>query len=197
MSFKSVICFCLFSFLQLNAQSVVKSPDGKLKVSVLVSNGMPLYNITYNDKIFLENSPLGLKTNVGDFTSGLSLKSDANQNKVDEKYELPNIKQREVHYEANEAIFSFTKENKPAFDVIFRVSNNNVAFQYKIHPQKDIISCVIEEEASGFILPQGTTTFLCPQSKPMTGYARSAPSYETTYSLDDAMGKNGLGEGYT
>lgn len=197
MNFKYIIFFCLFVFLNLNAQSVVKSPDGKLKVSVSISNGMPLYSITYNDKIFLENSPLGLKTNVGDFTTGLSLKSEPNQNKVDEKYELPNIKQREVHYEANEAVFSFTKENKPAIDIIFRVSNNNVAFKYKIHPQKDIISCVVEEEASGFLLSQGTTTFLCPQSKPMTGYARSAPSYETTYSLDDATGKNGIGEGYT
>lgn len=197
MSFKSVICFCLFSFLQLNAQSVVKSPDGKLKVSVLVSNGMPLYSITYNDKIFLENSPLGLKTNTGDFTAGLSLKSESNQNKIDEKYELSNIKQHNVHYEANEAVFSFTKESKPAIDIIFRVSNNNVAFKYKIHPQKDIISCVVGEEASGFLLPQGTTTFLCPQSKPMTGYARSAPSYETSYALDDATGKNGIGEGYT
>lgn len=197
MNFKYIIFFCLFGFLNLNAQSVVKSPDGKLKVSVSISNGMPLYSITYNDKIFLENSPLGLKTNVGDFTTGLSLKSEPNQNKVDEKYELPNIKQREVHYEANEAVFSFTKENRSAIDVIFRVSHNNVAFKYKIHPQKDIISCVVEEEASGFLLPQGTTTFLCPQSKPMTGYARSAPSYETTYSLDDATGKNGIGEGYT
>src|SRR3954468_9273786 len=127
MSFKSVICFCLFSFLQLNAQSVVKSPDGKLKVSVSISNGMPLYSITYNDKTFLGNSPLGLKTNTGDFTTGLSLKSESNQNKIDEKYELSNIKQHDVHYEANEAVFSFTKESKPAIDVIFRVSNNNVA----------------------------------------------------------------------
>ena len=197
MNFKYIIFFCLFVFLNLNAQSVVKSPDGKLKVSVSISNGMPLYSITYNDKTFLENSPLGLKTNVGDFTTGLSLKSEPNQNKIDETYQLANIKQSKVHYEANEAVFSFTKENKPAIDIIFRVSNNNVAFKYKIHPQKDIISCVVEEEASGFLLPQGTTTFLCPQSKPMTGYARSAPSYETTYSLDDVMGKNGMGEGYT
>jgi hypothetical protein len=197
MNFKYIIFFCLFGFLSLNAQSVVKSPDGKLKVSVSISNGIPVYSISYNEKTFLENSPLGLKTNVGDFTTGLSLKSEPIQNKIDEKYELLNIKQRAVHYEADEAVFSFTKENKPAIDVIFRVSNNNVAFKYKIHPQKEIMSCVVEEEASGFMLPQGTTTFLCPQSKPMTGFARSAPSYETTYTLDDAMGKNGIGEGYT
>ena len=68
MSFKYIICFCVFGFLNINAQSVVKSPDGKLSVSVSISNGMPVYSILYNQKTFLENSPLGLKTNVGDFT---------------------------------------------------------------------------------------------------------------------------------
>jgi len=197
MSYKYLIGFFLFVFSNVNAQSVVKSPDGKLKVLVSNSNGMPVYSISYNDKIFLENSPLGLKTSVGDFTTGLSLQSEPKQNKIDETYQLPNIKQSKVHYEANEVVFSFTKEDQPAIDVIFRISNNNVAFQYKINSQKDIISCVVQEEASGFMLPEGTTTFLCPQSKPMTGFARSAPSYETSYTLDDAMGKNGIGEGYT
>ena len=197
MSFKYIICCCLFSFLNVNAQTVVKSPDGKLNVAVSIANGKPVYNISYNQKTFLENSPLGVKTNVGDFTTGLDLQPNPIQNKTEEKYQLANIKQREVHYEANEAVFSFTKDSKPAIDVVFRVSNNNVAFQYKIHPQKELISGVVEEEASGFMLPQGTTTFLCPQSKPMTGFARSAPSYETTYALDAEMGKNGIGEGYT
>lgn len=197
MSFKYVLCLCLLVFFKVSAQTVVKSPDGKLKVSLVVSNGMPSYSITYNEKTFLENSPLGVKTSVGDFTTGLVLKADANQHKIDETYELTNIKQRSVHYEANETVFSFSKENKPALDVIFRISNNNVAFKYKIYPQKEVLACVVQEEASGFILPEGTTTFLCPQSKPMTGYARSAPSYETSYTLDAPMGQNGMGEGYT
>lgn len=197
MSFKYVLCLCLFSFLNLNAQSVVKSPDGKLKVSVFVTNGKPFYSISYNEKTFLEKSPLGLKTNVGDFTTGLVLKTDPVQNKIDEKYQLPNIKNSNVHYEGNEAIFSFSKENNVAIDIVFRVSNNNAAFKYKIYPQKESRSCVVQEEASGFMLPQGSTTFLCPQSKPMTGFARTAPSYETSYTLDDSMGKNGIGEGYT
>ena len=46
-------------------------------------------------------------------------------------------------------------------------------------------------------MPEGTTTFLCPQSKPMGGFARTSPSYETSYTLDDQMGKNGWGEGYS
>lgn len=197
MNFKYALCLLLFTFLKLNAQSVVKSPDGKLTVVLAVENNMPVYSVSYNGKTFLKNSPLGLKTNVGDFTTGLILKASADQKKIDEAYQLPNIKQQSVHYTANEAVFSFTKEGKQAIDIIFRVSNNNAAFKYKIYPQKEARSCVVQEEVSGFVLPEGTTTFLCPQSKPMTGFARTAPSYETSYTLDDSMGKNGIGDGYT
>lgn len=31
--------------------------------------------------------------------------------------------------------------------------------------------------------------FLCPQSGPMGGFARTSPSYETPYTVDDTMGK--------
>ncbi|WDF66035.1 glycoside hydrolase family 97 protein [Flavobacterium sp. KACC 22763] len=176
---------------------MVKSPDGKLAVSVSADNGMPQYSVTYNEKTFIEKSPLGLKTNAGDFSSGLALQANSVQNKVDESYQLRNIKKSSVHYTANEAVFSFTKEGRPALDVIFRVSNNNLAFKYKAYPQKETLSCVVQEEASGFLMPSGATTFLCPQSNPMTGFARTGPSYETSYMLDDAVGKNGWGNGYT
>ncbi|WP_343617193.1 glycoside hydrolase family 97 catalytic domain-containing protein [Flavobacterium sp.] len=197
MNVKFSICLLLVSFFKLNAQSAIKSPDGKLEVSVSVNNGMPQYSVTYNEKTVIEKSPLGLKTNAGDFSSGLTLDENSIQNKIDESYELRNIKKSSVHYTANEAIFLFTKDGRPAVDVIFRVSNNNLAFKYKAYPQKETLSCVVQQEVSGFLMPKGTTTFLCPQSNPMTGFANTAPSYETSYTLDDAVGKNGLGNGYT
>lgn len=197
MNFKSLIFLCLVSFFQLNAQSVVKSPDGKLAVSVSVNDGKAEYTVIYNQKTFIEKSPLGLKTSAGDFSSGLTLEKNVGQNTIKESYQLRNIKKSNGQYTANEAIFSFTKDGKSAFDVIFRVSNNNLGFKYKVYPQKETLCCVVQEEVSSFLLPKGTTTFLCPQSNPMTGYARTAPSYETSYTLDDAVGKNGWGNGYT
>ena len=66
-----------------------------------------------------------------------------------------------------------------------------------MYPQGETLSCVVKQEATGFAFPDGTTTFLCPQSKPMGGFARTSPSYETSYTADDVAGKNGWGEGYT
>ena len=135
--------------------------------------------------------------NIGDFSSGMSLEKNVSTNKIDETYELASIKKSKVRYVANEAVFSFTQQGKTIYDVIFRISNNDVAFKYKMYPQGETLSCVIKKEATGFAFPDGTTTFLCPQSKPMGGFARTSPSYETSYTADDVAGKNGWGEGYT
>ena len=127
----------------------------------------------------------------------MSLEKNVSTNKIDETYELASIKKSKVRYVANEAVFSFTQQGKTIYDVIFRISNNDVAFKYKMYPQGETLSCVVKQEATGFAFPDGTTTFLCPQSKPMGGFARTSPSYETSYTADDAAGKNGWGEGYT
>lgn len=198
---RKISCFILSLLFNIGFAGAgewqVVSPDGKLVVSVSANNGVPEYTLTCNGKLFLEKSPAGLKTNVGDFSNGLTLNEKVVLSKVDCTYELPNIKQSKVHYAANEGIFSFLKNDKPAIDIIFRVSNNDVAFRYKVHPQGQNKSCVVNEETTGFVLPQGTTTFLCPQSGPMGGFARTSPSYETSYTADAPMGQNGWGNGYT
>ena len=175
----------------------ITSPDGKLVVTVADMDGRPSYSVSYDNVLFLKPSPLGMIANIGDFSSGMSLEKNVSTNKIDETYELASIKKSKVHYVANEAVFSFTQQGKTIYDVIFRISNNDVAFKYKIYPQGETLSCVVKQEVTGFVFPDGTTTFLCPQSKPMGGFARTSPSYETSYTADDVAGKNGWGEGYT
>lgn len=193
--------FIIFtSILLVNAQNntwTLSSPDHKLKVSVSLEDGKPNYKVFLNDDLFLDKSPLGLKTNAGDFSEGLAVKEEIVRNKLDNTYELPHIKQSKVHYEANEGVFSFIKDGRAAIDIIFRVSNRDVAFRYKVYPQKSTFSCVVNEEASGFLFPAGTTTFLSAQSKAMVGFARTMPSYEIPYTLNDTLGENGRNNGYT
>ena len=179
-----------------NAQSVT-SPDGDIKVTLELTNqGKPQYSVNYEGQEMLKPSALGLTTNIGDYTQGLTLKGVVT-NPVSDTYSLRNIKQSHVAYQANEAVATYEKDGRTVMDIIFRVSNRDVAFCYRLYPKKDTRVCVVESEASCFVLPDGTTTFLCPQSKPMGGFARTSPSYETPYTLDDAIGKNGWGEGYT
>ena len=174
----------------------VASPDGKLVVTINDEGGKPTYTVSYEGQIVLTPSALGLQTNIGDFTQNLSLKS-CDSNTIKDHYTVRNIKQQTVDYEAAEAVCHFTQGNKPVMDITFRVSNRDVAYRYRVLPKGETRVCVVESEASAFVMPENTTTFLCPQSSPMHGFARTSPSYETSYDLDQPVGRNGWGEGYT
>lgn len=197
MKFFIVMAMLLGSSVASAENKQITSPDGKLVVTVADMDGRPSYSVSYDNVLFLKPSPLGIIANIGDFSSGMSLEKNVSTNKIDETYELASIKKSKVHYVANEAVFSFTQQGKTIYDVIFRISNNDVAFKYKMYPQGETLSCVVKQEVTGFVFPDGTTIFLCPQSKPMGGFARTSPSYETSYTADDVAGKNGWGEGYT
>ena len=197
MKFFIVMAMLLGSSIVSAEDKQIASPDGKLVVTVADMDGRPSYSVSYDNVLFLKPSPLGIIANIGDFSSGMSLEKNVSTNKIDETYELASIKKSKVHYVANEAVFSFTQQGKTIYDVIFRISNNDVAFKYKMYPQGETLSCVVKQEVTGFVFPDGTTTFLCPQSKPMGGFARTSPSYERPYTADDVAGKNGWGEGYT
>lgn len=184
----------------LTAQATEKtfqSPDGKMAVTVSDQGGKATYQVTLDGTVFITPSPLGVVMNFANLSQGLTLK-DCQTTTVKDEYSLKTIKQSHVSYEATEAVCQFEKDGKPALDVIFRVTGRDVAYRYKIYAsKKDMFSAVVESEASSFVLPEGTTTFLCPQVKPMGGFARTYPSYETSYTWDDEMGKNGWGQGYT
>ena len=177
----------------------LQSPDGRMVVTVSDEGGKPTYTVSRGDVTFLEKSPLGVKLNFIDLTEGLTMKA-CDVRDVKDEYDLKTTKQSHITYEATEGVCQFDKGGY-RMDIIFRVSNRDVAYRYKFYPRRgrggETRVAVVESEASGFVLPEGTTTFLCPQSKPMGGFARTSPSYETSYTLDEAVGKNGWGEGYS
>ena len=175
----------------------VAGPDGRLVVAVSDEGGMPTYSVWYDGVPFLLRSPLGLKTDIGDLTRGVRLAGWLKEGPVTDDYSIPTIKKSSVHYEANRAVFSFVKDGKELMDVIFQISANDVAFRYRINPPKpDTKVCVITDEATGYVFPGGTTSFLSPMMGPMSGFARTTPSYETDYQADEPLGKNGDGHGY-
>ncbi len=174
------------------------SPDNQLKVSVNCDNGVASYSVLLDNDTVICKSPLGLKTSIGDYTKGIKLISASDSKQVSEKYVLPSAKIKNVSYTANEVTYKFANEKDAnVFDVVMHVDNNNVAFKYIVHQQRDRKSCLVENEITGYTMPEGTTTFLCPQMTPQTGFARTAPSYETFYEYDAQMGKNGHGRGFT
>lgn len=194
------LLFCAFalSFSIVSAQqATVTGPDGNLKVDISVNGGKPLYTVTYKDKTILEDSPLGFVTNIGDFSTNVSYVGQSSS-VVRKTYVQDRIKQSVVNYNANELKITFANADKNPFDVVFRVSNNDIAFRYEMPQYGETASIVMKSEATGFDFPDNTTTFICPQSDPMIGWKRTKPSYEEEYKADAPITTESLyGEGYT
>lgn len=194
-----LLLLLLAATLPLKAQDViVKGPDGNLQVAVTcIGGGKVVYSVSYKDKQMLENSPLGMETNVGDFAKGLKL-TGYEVNKIDSRYSLNRIKTSQVHYRANELNCFFDNAKGQKMQITFRVSNNDVAFRYTLFRQGDTGSVRVMNENTGFAFPEKTTTFLCPQSDAMIGWKRTKPSYEEGYKVDAPMNERShYGHGYT
>ena len=190
---------CLLGIAATAKNFVVTSPNGEVVVNLNDEGGKLVYNVSYQGVQLLEDSPLGIVTDRLDFTKGVSIENSTEPQTVEKAYELRTIKQRNVRVAYRQAVLTVAGEGGK-MEVEWMVSDRDVAYRYRLLPVRrrdETLVAVVKSEASGFVLPQGTTTFLCPQSLPMTGFARTAPSYETNYTLDDAMGKNGWGQGYS
>ncbi|MFS3000754.1 glycoside hydrolase family 97 protein [Bacteroides thetaiotaomicron] len=177
---------------------VVKGPDEKLQLAVFVQNETkPCYSVSYSGKTMLEKSPLGMNTNIGDFTKNLKLTGHS-VDKIDTVYQQTRIKVSNVHYRANELTCHLENEQGQKLGVVFRVSDNDVAFRYTLPHQGGKASVTVKEEQTGFRFPEQTTTFLCPQSDAMIGWKRTKPSYEEEYKADAPMSdRSQYGHGYT
>ena len=186
---------CIFA---VNAKELkVTSPDGRLVVTLNDNGGIPVYSATYDGNEAIKPSRLGLITNVGDFSAGLTFKK-SKTHEVNDSYSIRNIKARNVEYRANELNATYADSKDREITVTFRVSDNNIAFRYSMPQWGETASIIVKSEATSFSLPDGTTSFLCPQSSPMVGWMRTKPSYEEEYKPDAPLtDKSAYGEGYT
>ena len=183
----------------MSAENVqVSGPDGKLQVTVENSkSGKVYYTVTYNGKRMLDRSPLGMQTNIGDFTMDLSVTSHVTR-PIEKIYRQDRIKTSEIHYQANELIFAVENARKQKMYITFRVSNNDIAFRYTFERDGETGSVVVNDEVTGFRFPMQTTTFLTPQSDAMIGWKRTKPSYEEDYVADAPMNRiSHYGHGFT
>ena len=143
---KKYLKYCLLVWIAVPVwaqQTEVIGPDSHLKVNVALKQGKPVYSVTYKEKTMLEDSPLGVVTDIGDFSRNMNWIGQKTS-RIDKTYTQNKIKKSEIHYQANELICTFANADKQDIDVVFRVSNNDIAFRYVI-PRMEAGSCVVEK----------------------------------------------------
>ncbi|MBN2649889.1 MAG: glycoside hydrolase family 97 catalytic domain-containing protein [Prolixibacteraceae bacterium] len=175
--------------------ATISSPDQNLRLNVNIENGKPSYSVAYKGKDILENSPLGLSTNEGDFLSEMTF-VDSSTGETSKAYTQAKIKASFNEYTANSLKCTFSNADEKQISVLFQVSNNDVAFRYELPMWGDTKACIVESEATGYRFPSFTTSFLSHMMRPMQGFARTSPSYESGYEADLTIDRNQSREGY-
>ena len=192
-----IMLLCAFC-AQANSYKVT-SPNAKLAVSVNCEDGKASYAVEYDGKQILLPSALGLVANYGDFSQGLTMGTCKGEVKH-LAYDMTRIKKSHIEKDVYEATIGFLNAGRDSMALHLHVSDNDFAYKYElIRPKKNNPkSVVVYKEVSGFNFPSQTTTFLCPQITPMTGWERTKPSYEEEYTPDAPMDvKSQFGVGYT
>lgn len=178
-----LICLLgIFPFV-VAQEATIQSPDAALRLEVHLEAGKPSYSVHYNNEVVMEKSRLGLKTNISDYSDALNFEGSKTTS-VEKNYNSKKLKNSEVNYKAQELTATFTTPKGQKMDVIFRVSNNDIAFRYHLQKYSDTIAHVVTKEFTGFNFPNMAKSYLTPQSKSMVGFQRTKPSYEEGYYLD-------------
>lgn len=186
-------------FSAMNAAPVsVSSPDGKLVVTLFDRpDGVVSYSVKYDGVTALRPSALGLTTNENDLSKGLKI-AETKTDHITQDYTLTRSKKSQVHYDANTLLCTLQNAAGEQLQVEWRISDNDIAMRYLLPKQGETGSVRITSETTSFAFPEGTTTFLTPQSDAMIGWKRTKPSYEEPYCWDAPMKQaSDYGHGYT
>ena len=130
----------------------IKSPDESLQTMfMLTKEGVGKYFVLQDNKVVVENSKLGLVTDIADFTSGLSFEGQSEVQEVVDEYDLYGAKVSKVKAVGNEMILSFAKDNAQ-LNVIVRMYDNGMAFRYEVKGE-DGEAMSVSSEGTTMTLP--------------------------------------------
>ena len=180
----SAFAATLLIAITMTAKTEILSAIGsRAELTISDDGGLATYSVAYNGVQVMAPSRLGFEADFGDFTKGLKMGGYSKQLTINAvRYTVP-----------------FTNAKGQQMKVVFHITPTTVAFCYEILRPGENPKCgVIRREVSSFNFPEGTSTFLCPQIGPMTGWERTKPSYEEDYKADAPMtDRSRFGQGYT
>lgn len=188
--FKTIIPAILIGILTAcnpSKDTLLTSPDGNITVRVHDSKGLATYLIHFHDTVLMDTSRLGIEMKGENFYSDLKLISVSDDKTIDETFSMKHGKRTHVHYVAKEKIFQFENANGKHMDVIFRVSNDGVAFRYAFTETATEVK-TIEKEYTSFHFTPNATGFLQPMSVAKTGWQGVNPCYEEYFEKEIKVG---------
>ncbi|MCU7552105.1 glycoside hydrolase family 97 catalytic domain-containing protein [Chitinophagaceae bacterium LB-8] len=165
----------------------LQSPDKSIALNVFLSaSGEIQYGVKKSGISVIEPSALGVMMKEHNFTQRMKLATVTRPERIQDSYQMKNAKKSNIQYQANQLVVSFVNEEEKKMDIIFRISNDGVAFRYSFPWIKN--NETIVKEHSSFTFDKKTRAWLQPMSEAKTGFGHCHPSYEEHYLQDISVG---------
>ena len=170
--------FLFGGFFEAASQSMgLSSKLGSNKITLsLTKNGELHYQVKHRDKIIIADSPLGLKSDDQDFTSGLSVIKVSPIEVRREKYDLKVGNVKTINHVFERKSITFKNRSGALMIIDLVTGNEGVAFRYRF-PDQDKNIRVITTESTGFQIEKNAKGWLQPYNKA----GKYTPGYEDFY----------------
>ncbi len=138
----------------------VASPDGNVVVSVTLEAGNELhYTATKNGKVIVNDSTLGIQTDLADFTGGLLWESSAVE-EINTDYTMISGKASEINNHYNELAVTFVK-GEAEMTLYMRAQEDGYAYRYAVNKTDGSSGDLkVYGENGTYALPEGTELFM-------------------------------------
>ncbi|MDB4926124.1 glycoside hydrolase family 97 protein [Mucilaginibacter sp.] len=191
MSLKNFLFVLLIIVGSLPSKATTKpltviSPDKKIRVNFYSDNGVS-YDIAFSGETVLQKSKLGITLKDADLANDLRLTTATPAHLITDNYTLIYGKKTAVKYTANEVILHCLNQHQQALDIIFRVSNDGVAFRYFIPGKANQTQQVLGEYTT-FRFPVDTRAWLQPMQVAKSGWMQTNPAYEEYFTQNIPTG---------
>ena len=180
-----ISCLCFFFVQAQSSNSTVSSPNKNIIVTCNINEAT--YSISYKGETILTNSKLGVIREDEDFSKDLQFIKVSSPIIVNDSYDLLTAKKKHINYTAIKRVWETKTVSGKKMNIVFRVSNDGVAFRYEFPEQSTEVK-KISSEATTFHFNEGTKAWLQPKTEAQSGFEHSNPSYEAHYEMDIPTG---------
>ncbi|MFL1013419.1 glycoside hydrolase family 97 protein [Flavisericum labens] len=182
-------CFVLLSCNSNKTSFILKNPDSSLAVNIEVTpNKTIIYQVLKDNQIVIDSSQLGILRADSNFYNDLNIINVSDAEFVTDSYTMLQGKKKNITYQANQYIVQTENKDGNKMNIIFRLSDDGVAFRYKF-PEASTDIKKITEEKTTYNFNDNTKGWLQPMSRAKTGWEQVHPSYEEHYEMEISVNK--------
>lgn len=141
----------------------IKSPDGNLVLTFEITNGTPVYQLSYKEMPVIKPSKLGLElVNDTSMLTGFEI-TDTKTSTFDETWEPVWGEVNTIRNYYNEMAVTLTQKATKRYIILrFRVFNDGLGFRYEFPLQEHLNHFIIKEEKTQFAMAGDHKAFWLP-----------------------------------